>query len=287
VKALGDIRCRDAVPFVVECLLSDSDSTVKRSAVEALGKLNWKPTNDKASALYWDFKGDIEKCAACGINAIEPLLTRILNGSYEAMDAFAKLGQPALEILMACSTMILKKYNNLTSSTHELNFMLDSDHVRSEMIEQHVDKLGYCSWAIGKFNTLEAELYLEQLYEIVKTNIYSDPEGGFSDMFRAVNLRRNIVGAFTNIRSKTSLQFTENVLESDRADFVRWEALDVLRKRVSEIDIEDKKIKTALTTLIADLQTQLKKNDLNVSGQIRLKQSVDLLNKIEQQNTQF
>lgn len=281
-EALGDLGCKEAIGPLVECLISEDESLVRRAIAVALDNLGWVPTDQgKAAAWFWRYKGDIDKCAACGVYAIEPLLPLVLDGNYEAMDAFATLGQPALVVLMACADALFRQYQSFTSGIHELNFMLDTHRRIAATIKEIARKLRYCATAIGKFGTPLAKAYLVQLYKLVKSSIYSHPESGFLDMFHAVEVRMDIVSALRYTDGNAGgLQLLVDVLEKDPAMFVRWEAADVIEKLADKsIDrIKDKRIENALRKLVSDMQ---QRDDISSRG--RLPRYVSLLERIKSQ----
>lgn len=281
-NALGDLGCKEAIGPLVECLISDEESLVRKAATAALDNLGWVPTDQgKAAAWFWRYKGNIDKCAACGVYAIEPLLPLVINGNYEAMEAFATLGQPALEVLIACANAIFQQYQSFTSGIHELNFVLDTDRRVAATIKEIAKRLEYCTETIGKFGTPLAEAYLVQLYKLVKSSIYSHPEGGFPDMFDAVDVREAIVSALRYTDgSAGGLQLLVDVLENDPAMFVRWEAANVIEKLADKcIDrVKDKRIENALRKFVTDMQQQD-----DISRRSRLSRYVSLLERIKSQ----
>ena len=133
------------------------------------------------------------------------------------------------------------------------------------------------------FGTPPAETYLVTLYDEVTASIYSDPHGGFGDMFKAVRVRAAIVSALRYTNGSEVLCLLVKVMERDPAPSVRWEAADVVEKLSNEsaCRVKDRRIVSALRRLVTDMQQEKEKGELGTSGTFRLERYSRLLDRLE------
>jgi HEAT repeat protein len=255
IQTLSKIGGENAIPYIVQSLIDDKDSSVQWKAGMALTELGWTPSgSNKASAVFWAVKREYDKCASCGEYAIEPLLSRLVKGEWERGPdtAFATLGESALEQLIEATKAIFAMYLKIASETTRLDFSNNVDRNKSAMIDDIVKRLKLCTVAIGEFGTSQAESYLIPLYQFVKDNVYSHPSGGALDMLSAVKVRSAILSALRSpayaADSSNTMKLIVDVLQNDPAVFVRWEAIDSLKEFVDQsIDIfRNKEIENAL-----------------------------------------
>jgi len=73
IKTLGNLKDKRAIKSVSEKLLF-KEYDLRVSAVEALKKLEWKPSLDQKGAIFWAHEGEWEKCVTIGELSIHPLL---------------------------------------------------------------------------------------------------------------------------------------------------------------------------------------------------------------------
>ena len=295
--ALGDLGCQEAVEALVTRLRDDDEDYVKRAAARALRTLSWAPTNHgQAAAWYWRFAGDLEKCAACGQEALAPLLPAVLEGTYDADDAYVSIGEPAFEVLTVATTALYKQWEAIISNTAGLDFRSVDDRQRAAIIEAVTDRLGHAVYAVGKFRSPMSETFLAELYDIVRQNIYSHRESGFLDMYRAVAVRTKIISAFrgtTKARrgepipiGADGVKVVIDALRNDEAAAVRWEAADDVQymAKVSPTTVRSSNVKEALAKLVSDMKDPNHPDAQNlggISGESRLSRYVELLADIE------
>jgi HEAT repeat protein len=87
-SALARIGAPRAVePLVVA--LKDEFNFVRISAASALSKMGWLPGQDEASAVYWIYKREWDKCVGIGAPAVEPLIKHIEDTSWPPSDPYA------------------------------------------------------------------------------------------------------------------------------------------------------------------------------------------------------
>jgi len=76
--------------------LKDRDKDVRKLAAMALDKLNWKPNEDEDQIYYWIAKGEWDCCLPRGAQAVEPLITVLVDIEYgiseDAAKTLAKIG---------------------------------------------------------------------------------------------------------------------------------------------------------------------------------------------------
>ncbi|MGE5578643.1 MAG: HEAT repeat domain-containing protein [Bacillota bacterium] len=227
-RALGEIGATAAIPYLVARLVSEESYSVREALVGVLDRLGWIPQKDAASARYYRLKGELQKCAECGDDGIRELLPLLLEGNSRVRDVWLGLGAKGALTAMAVANMLFEQYRDLTSGTSDLDFRLADDRRKDAMIEAMVKRLGNCVRVIGQYGDPSADIYLANLYDQVKQSIYSNPEGGFLDAFKAVDLRESIVWALSRSTSQPALDLHLRVLTEDRARFVRWASVDVL-----------------------------------------------------------
>lgn len=227
-QALGEIGATEAIPDLVSRLVSEESYNVREAIVKALDRLAWIPQKDAASARYYRLKGELQKCAECGDDGIRELLPLLLEGNSRVRDVWLEFGAKGALTAIAVADMIFEQYRGFASGTSELDFRSTDDRRKDAMIEAMVTRLENCARVIGRYGDPNTDMYLVNLYNHVKTSIYSYPEGGFLDAFKAVDLRESIVSALSRSTSQPALDLHLKVLTEDRARFVRWAAVDAL-----------------------------------------------------------
>lgn len=252
VETLTQIGGHDAIVLLAQSL-ADNDSSVRNKAVKGLDQLSWLPPgNDKASALYWKLKREYENCAACGEQAIEPLMLSIIDGERKAEAPYATLGQPALHYLIMTTNNVFDLYREIATSTTSIHYMYNSDRQKKEVIDKFSKQLRRCASTLGHFDLPDAVAYLEQLYQAVQSSIPSHPSGGALDLSEAVEVRTAIMNSLGNIAQRNNgVQATDlfiRVLENDPAAYVRAAVVDTLEKLAQQSTtlFQNKKVEAAL-----------------------------------------
>ncbi len=252
-QALGEIGATSATPDLVARLLAEERVIAREAVAEALDRLGWTPQKDAASACFYRIKGQLEKCAECGDDGIRELLPLLLDGNSRVRDIWRSFGAKGAMTAMAVANMLFEQYKGFASGTSELDFRFADDRQKDAMIEAMVKRLVSCVRAIGQYVDPSTDMYLSNLYDQVRRSIYSNPEGGFLDAFKAVDLRENIVSALRRSTSQIALDLHLEVLTSDPARFVRWAAVDALAYLNEEHPglIRGAKFREALETALA------------------------------------
>lgn len=102
VESLGRIGDENASDALVK-LLRDENERVQLASAHALDSLRWRVSQDENGALYCIIKGEFEKCASLGADAVNPLIQVLLNENrkrYEdAAKALGDIGGPAVNQL--------------------------------------------------------------------------------------------------------------------------------------------------------------------------------------------
>ena len=107
MQMLTQRKATQAVPLIVSALTGDQNSSVREAAASSLDGLGWKPVNATEKAAYYIAKKDVDKCAALGAEAVEPILSLAFNMNF-VRDTLVKIGTPAVEPLIA----VLEKKRN-------------------------------------------------------------------------------------------------------------------------------------------------------------------------------
>lgn len=91
--ALGQLGDARAVAPLIAAL---RDGYLRKTAAEALDHLGWQPTQDENGARYLIVMGEVDKCAAIGAPAVEPLILALKGGEEKFQEAvMQKLGEIA------------------------------------------------------------------------------------------------------------------------------------------------------------------------------------------------
>ena len=212
-----------------------AQAEAKRAAAQAARKA---AEESQGTPEYWAKRGDYKACASCGPGAIPLLLENYLRenstGRRMIEEGLLSFGAPAYAPTRDYVSGLLMEYKTFTDGISKLDFRNDGDRRNAAIIEKCSEALSGSINIVGQFGDPRRAAYIESFYDFVKSNIYSHPESGFSDMFKAVNVRRGAVSAMENVREEELrnivVAFYVKVL-SDPARFVRWEAVDILHKQ--------------------------------------------------------
>jgi hypothetical protein len=128
---------------------------------------------------------------------------------------------------------IYSEYKNYIAPIHRLDYAWDDDKRKAAVIKHFAQKLGEAAEVVAAYGTAEAAEYCARFYARVNAEIYSVPANKFGDMYKAEDIRRQIVESFQHIDEMHRAQagdFLAGILINEPSYFVRWEAVDVLRK---------------------------------------------------------
>jgi HEAT repeat protein len=100
------LKARRDIAGLVKALAYKKDSSVRKRAAGALGKIGWKPEKGEAEALYLIAQRKWDECVKIGARAVEPLIAALKDGEPDmrkaAAGALAKIGDArAVEPLIA------------------------------------------------------------------------------------------------------------------------------------------------------------------------------------------
>ncbi|AEC01275.1 hypothetical protein [Parasphaerochaeta coccoides] len=240
LMALKDMKAKEAIPAIEKFLMyasrQHSDFYTKdtvRRCCDCLRAMDYEPTNQEIGAFYWGNTSQYDKLATCDpALAIPQFFAFFARGGYceKWLNAYLALDAvTGFMSLLAFTGQIFEQYKSFTKSTPSINYSLDSDKRKAAYMEHLVTLLQNAVDVVCAYKHNAAFSYLIQLYNQVNEEIYSDPEGGFPDMFRAVKIRSHIVVRvgqfpFENFGEQICA-FLSNVLNYDRADLVKHEAM--------------------------------------------------------------
>jgi len=250
IEALRKIRAKEAINPIIEMLITENSYSVREAAVEALDRLGWKPTHDKASAIYWDEKREYGKCAACGVHAIEPLMKHIFGpGFHEGRDYYVIIGPKALPPLIAKADSLFQLHSKLLAGRNWFDFYKPGDSKAYEMNQATFGRLKDCILVIGDFGSSEAEEYLLELYkkerELIKEWF------SLNSVDTGVNTILNfILMALRHTpHSKKFIKLLAYIIENEPHHFIRSEALGFVGELMDKgvIEVMTKEMKNAIT----------------------------------------
>jgi HEAT repeat protein len=111
-EALGEINDDKAIKPLIESLININDKRMHKAVIKALEKLNWKPDQDEASAVYWCVKENWQECVRIGSPAVKPLIDALKQTNeierQSIIDVLSQIGTSAVESLI----WALKDKNN-------------------------------------------------------------------------------------------------------------------------------------------------------------------------------
>ena len=138
---------------------------------------------------------------------------------------------------------LASQYEALTGSIREINHSTAQGRMISGIVDNYSSALSYGVRLLSKFEHPDRVSDICGFYKNINSNIYSDPEGGFSDMFNATDIRKAAVQAMKNASDnyKETAEFYETVLR-DKCRFVRYEAIKNLREQWTPHDAQGNRI---------------------------------------------
>ena len=138
---------------------------------------------------------------------------------------------------------LASQYKALTSSISEINYMTAQGRMISGIADDYSSALSNGVWLLSKFKHPDRVTDICGFYKYINSNIYSNPEGGFSDTFNAIDIRKASVQAMKNASDnhKETAEFYETVLK-DKCRFVRYEAIENLREQWTPQDAQGNRI---------------------------------------------
>ncbi|MCF0110434.1 MAG: hypothetical protein HUJ58_00905 [Erysipelotrichaceae bacterium] len=163
-----------------------------------------------------------------------------------ALLGFGEEVYPKVKEYVFALAMLLKQDGDRLSQMKGLTY--DENRMYTAMFESYESGLSYGVQFLAKFKNENRVKDISDLYDYVYTNIYSDPNGGFSDTFHAVRIRQKIVWAMERASAShlETREFYSKMLQ-DESVFVRWEAMDVLEKQWTPEEVQsDGMLKDAL-----------------------------------------
>lgn len=153
------------------------------------------------------------------------------------------------------------QYQEYTENIREINYATEEGNKTRAIIEAYRNGLYYGICFLAMFGHPDRIGDIASFYRFIHQKVYSDPHGGFGDMFKAVDIRRHAVRAM----GLATKDHTENVpfyLEAldDESRFVRWEVIDILKDRWTPGEI------AAHTSLCRALERALTQEDNGFSN---------------------
>ena len=135
------------------------------------------------------------------------------------------------------------QYGALTGSISEINHRTEQGRMISGMVDNYSSALSNGVWLLSKFHDPNRAADICEFYKFINSKIYSDPEGGFSDMFNAIDIREAAVQAMKNASGnhKETAEFYEIALK-DKCRFVRYEAIKNLREQWTPHEAQENNI---------------------------------------------
>ena len=135
------------------------------------------------------------------------------------------------------------QYGALTGSISEINHRTEQGRMISGMVDNYSSALSNGVWLLSKFHAPNRAADICEFYKFINSKIYSHPEGGFSDMFNAIDIRIAAVQAMKNASGnhKETAEFYEIVLK-DKCRFVRYEAIKNLREQWTPHEAQENNI---------------------------------------------
>jgi HEAT repeat protein len=100
-RALGQIGDERAIEPLIEAL---KEKDIRETAAKALDSLGWVPGKDDQSALYFIVKGEFNKCAEIGEQAVDPLIKELKRDDFltreQTKKALIEIGEPSVKPLI-------------------------------------------------------------------------------------------------------------------------------------------------------------------------------------------
>lgn len=153
-------------------------------------------------------------------------------GRKEIEQHLSKYGDDAYPHVKEYIFTLASQYQEYTESIREINYATEEGNKTRAIIEAYRNGLYYGICFLAMFGHPDRIGDIASFYRFIHQKVYSDPHGGFCDMFKAVDIRRHAVRAM----GLATKNHTENVpfyLEAldDESCFVRWEVIDILKDR--------------------------------------------------------
>jgi hypothetical protein len=247
-EALTDLGCREAIPAIWNLFVNDEDSHVRYWAAEYLGRFDYLPDDPEQAVKLLAALRRYDDCVVFGSVAIVPMLGKFagIGDGWDAhkryREAYLKLGDEGLAVFCLYTDQLYGEYKTMCAQTTSINYSFDADKQKAAVIEAYAKTLGFAATLIGAFARPLALSYLESLYPRVRADIYSDSDGGFNDMFKAVLVRRKIISAPEAFGPDYYEAVVPLLVEGlgDPSRFVRWEAVDLIEKwpRTAVTDVQ-------------------------------------------------
>ncbi|MGX8680064.1 MAG: hypothetical protein ACSW8B_01610 [bacterium] len=135
---------------------------------------------------------------------------------------------------------LARQYQDYTSGIYEIRFGTPEGQKFIAIREAYVNGMSYGILFLAKFTHPQRASAINEFYDYIYHHIFSDPVGGFSDHFHAIQIRQYSVRAMANATSdrKVLRAFYIKILQ-DPCHFVRWEAIDELHRHWTPAELQN------------------------------------------------
>lgn len=153
-------------------------------------------------------------------------------GRQQIEDGLLAYGDAAYPLVKEYLFSLASQYKLFTGGITEIRHNTSEGQRTKAIIEAYTNGMKYGAIFLAKFKHPDRIPDIANFYRYINRNIYSDPQSGFGDLFNAVQIRQYTVrtmGTASDQHAATASFYTEVLKDESR--FVRWEAIDILKKQ--------------------------------------------------------